>query len=194
MDDSTLRQLWLNADQQQRVEINMEKLIETINLKLSKMDKHIKRRDLQEIFIAAIFIPLFAWWMFVSSPLLAKIGSAIILVNCTLVILKLINARKVKVTEENTSQIKYHLTVSLQLVRNQIKLHSTILWWYLLPFFVGVICFVYGYVNSIAANIVYALIVAVVYGYIWYKNKEAVRKYMKPLEENIINAINELSE
>src|SRR5215831_14890244 len=99
MDDSTLRQLWLNADQQQRVEINMEKLIETINLKLSKMDKHIKRRDLQEIFIAAIFIPLFAWWMFVSSPLLAKIGSAIILVNCTLVILKLINARKVKVTE-----------------------------------------------------------------------------------------------
>src|SRR5215471_20317550 len=124
MDDDTLRQLWLNADQQQKVEIDMEKLIETINLKLSKMDKHIKRRDVQEIFIAALFIPLFGWWMIASIPLLAKIGAAIIFVNCILVILKLINARKVKVTEENTSQIKYHLTVSLQRVRNQIRLHS----------------------------------------------------------------------
>jgi hypothetical protein len=193
MDDDTLKQLWLNADQQ-KVEINMGKLIETINLKLSKMDKQIKRRDVQEIFIAAIFIPLFGWWMFVSLPLLAKIGAAIIFVNCILVILKLINARKVRVTEERTSQIKYHLTVSLQRVRNQIRLHSTILWWYLLPFFVGVICLIYGYVNSMAANIVYTLIVALVYGYIWYKNKQAVRKYMKPLEENIMNALNELSE
>jgi hypothetical protein len=193
MDDDTLKQLWLNADQQ-KVEINMEKLIETINLKLSKMDKNIKRRDFQEIFLAAIFIPLFGWWMIASIPLLAKIGSAIIFVNCIIVILKLINARKVKVTEESTSQIKYHLTVSLQRVRNQIKLHSTIFWWYLLPFFCGVICFIYAYVKSIPANIIYTFIVALLYAFIWYGNKKAVRKYMKPLEENIMKAISDLSE
>src|SRR5215471_2600925 len=167
MNDDSLRQLWLDAEQQQKIEINIERLIETIDLKLSKMDKNIKRRDVQEIFIAAIFIPLFGWWMFVSSPLLAKIGAAIIFVNCVLVILKLINARKVRVSEENTSQIKYHLTVSLQRVRNQIRLHSTIFWWYLLPFFCGVICFIYAYVNSIPANIIYTFIVALLYGFIW---------------------------
>ncbi len=194
MDEDILKQLWLGSSKEQNIEINAKKLIESINLKLSKMNKGIKRRDIQEISIAVLLIPIFGWWFLVMPQVLAKIGAAIIFINCILVIIKLIRARKVSVNEETASQIKYHLMVSLQRLRNQINLHSTMFWWYLLPFFIGVICFFYAFVNSILANAIYTFIVAVLYSYIWYLNQRFVKKYLKPLEKNIINALSELSE
>jgi hypothetical protein len=193
MDENKLKQLWLNSNKEQRIEINSEKLLETINQKILNMDKLIKRRDRLEIFLAVCMIPLFGWWLIAVPQILIKIGSGIITAACLLVIFKLVSARRVNIKEEIASATKYHLMVSLQRVRNQIKLLNTVLWWYFLPFFIGVICFFYSYSLTVISKAVYTIIVAALYGYIYYLNKRALKKHLKPLEDNIKKALDELS-
>jgi hypothetical protein len=193
MDEDNLKELWAGSNKEQKVEIDHDKLIESLSQKVLFMEEQIKRRDNTEIFIGLLMIALFGWWFFAVPSLLAKIGAAIIVVNCILVIVRLRRAKKVTVKEEPSSKINQNLRASLQLLRQQIKLSSTVLWWYLLPFFIGVICFVYAFVSSITANVIYTLIVALVYAYIWYCNKKVVINKLKPLEKNIVEALKDLS-
>lgn len=194
MDENLLKRLWVNANREQKVEIDAEKLITSINDQMLYMEKTIKKRDKIEIFVAVLMMLLFGCLLVVIPQVLAKIGAAILVVNCTLIIFKLIHARKVEIKQEAGSEIKYNLMISLQQVRQQITLLNTMLWWYLLPLFIGVLCFYYAISQSFISKVIYTIVVTVLYGYIWYLNKKAVREQLKPLEDGIIQALNELSE
>jgi hypothetical protein len=193
MDEDTLKKLWMKAGNEQEVRINPEKLIESVKKKLLKMEKLIKRRDRLEIIFALTMFALFTWWLIVVPILAVKIGSAIILLACLLVIFRLVRASRVHLKERSTSDIKNELMISLVLVRNQINLLSTVLWWYLLPFFVGIVCIFYAYLHSVLSFSIYTLIVALVYAYIWYGNKKSVKNHLQPLEKNLTRIIDELS-
>jgi hypothetical protein len=193
MDEKTLRELWQRAGSDQKIEINIEKLIESTKGKLLNMERLIKIRNRVEIFISVAIFGLNIWWLFYVPVFAVKIGSAIIAAGCLLVICRLVLASKINLKQDNTADIKFELMVSLQLVRQQINLLNSVLWWYLLPFFIGIICIFYAYLHSVLSFSIYTLIVALLYGYIWYKNKRAVIKYLKPLEENLIRLLEELS-
>ena len=194
MDENSLKQLWLNTSTEQRVEINIDLLIESITQKILKMKKQIKSRDAREIFLSICMILLFGWLLIVVPMLLAKIGAAIIIAGCILVIFRLINASKINLKDDKFSEIKLNLMVSLQRVRKQKKLLGSVLWWYLLPFFIGVNCFYYAYAGTITSKVIYTIIVAALYGYIYWLNQRAIQKHLNPLEEKILKALNELSE
>src|SRR5665647_3632876 len=105
MDENTLKQLWLNSNTEQKVEINIDLLIESITQKILKMKKQIKSRDAREIFLSICMILLFGWWLIVVPLLLAKIGAAIIIAGCILVIFRLSNASKINLKEDKCSEI-----------------------------------------------------------------------------------------
>jgi Flp pilus assembly protein TadB len=193
MDENALKQLWLDANKAERVEINPERFLETINQKLLNMDRRIKTRDRLEIFVALFMIALFGWWVIAAPQLFTKIGSGIIVGACLLVIYKLVSAKRVKIDPTISSATNYHLQVSLQRVRNQIRLLDTVFWWYLLPFFVGIMCLFYSYSITFTSKAFYTVTVAALYGYIYYLNKRTVRRHLKPLEDNIKNALDEFS-
>src|SRR6516225_9966077 len=171
MDEKTLRELWQRAGSDQKIEINIEKLIESTKGKLLNMERLIKIRNRVEIFISVAIFGLNIWWLFYVPVFAVKIGSAIIAAGCLLVICRLVLASKINLKQDNTADIKFELMVSLQLVRQQINLLNSVLWWYLLPFFIGIICIFYAYLHSVLSFSIYTLIVALLYGYIWYKNK-----------------------
>jgi Flp pilus assembly protein TadB len=193
MDENTLKQLWLDSDKEQKVEIDAQKLLESISKKISNMERLIKRRNRLEIFLAISMMPLFGWWLVVVPLLLVKIGAAIILLSCVLVIFRLTYAGKINIKVDTTSEIKLHLLVSLQRTRQEIRLHNTVLWWYLLPFFIGIICFFYAYLVTLLSKGIYTIIVAALYSYIYYLNKKVVKRKLKPLEDNLLKALDELS-
>lgn len=193
MDENILKQLWLNSCNHQQVEINHEKLMQSITQKIESMEKSVRRRDRREILIAGCTILLFGWWLIIMPHLLSKIGAAIIIAGCFFVIIRLLHARRNNIKEDTASAINYHLMVSLQSVKKQIKLLDTVAWWYLLPFFTGSICFYYSFPVSVTSKTIYTITIAILYGYIYYLNKSAVAKTLKPLEENISNILNELS-
>ena len=193
MDESNLKQWWLNSYASQKVEVNIEKLLVNINQKMIKMEKAIKRRDRLEITVAACMIPLFVHMAIKSSALLAKTGAAIIAGTCILVIFRLIRARRISVREDAASTIRHQLLVSLQQLNQQIQLVSTVLWWYLLPFFVGVTCLFYSASYSALNKAFYTAAVMVLYGYIYYLNRKTLKKHLIPLQVKLTNALDELS-
>jgi hypothetical protein len=138
-------------------------------------------------------MPLFGWWLVAVPLILVKIGAGILLLSCVLVVIRLSYARKINVNEDTSSAIKYHLTVSLERVRSEIKLHDTVLWWYLLPFFIGIICFFFAYLVTFLSISIYSILVAALYAYIYYLNKKVVKRNLRPLEANILRALTELS-
>jgi len=194
MDENILKQLWLNSCNDQQVEINPEKLILSISQKINNIEKSVRRRDRREIFIAACMILLFGWWLIIMPHLLSKIGAAIIIAGCVLVMIRLPLARRNNIKKDTASAINYHLMVSLQSVKRQIKLLDTVAWWYLLPFFAGAICFYYSFPVSFTSKAIYTITVAILYGYIYYINKREITKVLKPLEQNISKLLHELSE
>jgi Flp pilus assembly protein TadB len=191
MDEDEVKRLWSNIATE-RIEINNDILIESLDDKLKKIERKVRRRDRREIFVCICLIPLFGWWVITVPPMLSKIGALIVVLACLLVVFKLVYARRVTVTEDIASEIGHRVTVSLQLLKQQITLLQTVLWWYLLPFFVGIILFYFGLVTSVLSKAIYSLIVAVAYGYIYYLNKRAVRNHLKPLEEQLTNILNDL--
>jgi hypothetical protein len=193
MDEDSLKRLWRNSGNKEEIHINSEKLLESVSKKLSDMKKHIKKRNRLEIFLAVVMFLLFSWWAIVVPIWGVKTGSAIVAANCLLVIYRLVKATKVNLKQDHFSDIKFELMVSLQRVRQEFNLLNTVLWWYLLPFFVGIIFIFYAYLHSLLSFCIYSLIVAVIYAYIWYKNKRVAKDYLKPLEQNLTRILDELS-
>lgn len=194
MEDHLLKDLWLNANQERAIQINAEKLIESVNRKALDMEIKIKQRDRREIGVALLVMIACGWLLFYMSQVLAKVGAAITFINGILIIVRINRARKVTIPQEATSAIKYQIMVSLQRVRQQIKLLNTVFWWYLLPFFVAVLCFCYAIAHSFTSKVFYTVVETAIYGYIWHLNKEALRKEFKPLENSLVQALKELSE
>ena len=194
MDEDSLKKLWKNSNPDQKMEMDTEKLVETITRKISRMDKMVRARDRREIFLCILMILLFGWWLIRIPQPLAKTGAAIIILGCILVIYRLIDARKTKKPEDCSSAVRFHLLVSQSQVRQQIKLLDSVLWWYLLPFFIGVLCFFYSSSNGIVGKIGYTLFVIILYGYIYYMNKKVVKEKLLPLEDRITRVLNELSD
>jgi len=192
MDEENLKKLWLDAGNEQNVKIDADKLVKSLMNTMSKFEKKIRRRDRIEITVGVLMIPLFGWLTFTVTELIGKIGAAIILINCIVTILKLNRARKVIVKEHFDSEVKNQLETSLKLVRQQIKLLDSVLWWYLLPFFIGVICLTFSSSDNLPFKVIYSIIIMALYGFIWYLNKRAVKRQLKPLESNMVKALQEL--
>lgn len=194
MEENSLKGLWLDANQQQKIEINMNQLTEGIHLRISVLEAQIKKRNTREIIVCILMILLFGWFLLIQPQILRKVGAAIIISNCVVIIFRLVYAGKTNSPEHFASELSNYLRASLQQVRKQIALLSTVLWWYLLPFFIGVLCFYYSYPVSLLHKGCYTLIVFVLYCYIYYLNRKAVIKQLRPLESSILKALEELGE
>lgn len=194
MDEHVLKQLWLNSCNDLKVEINSEKLVQSITHKIKSLEKSLRRRDRREISIAAGMILLFGCLLIKRSHWMSKVGAAIIIAGCFLVIINLLLARRNWFKEDTSSVVNDYLWVSLQNVRKQIKLLDTLFWWYLLPFFVGAICIYYSFPVSFFSKAIYTLTIAALYVYIYYLNRSAIVKVLKPLEEYIQKLLTELKE
>lgn len=193
MEDHTLKQLWLHSCESQQLDINPDQLLQSIDLSVAKMERLVRRRDRREIGAAVCMIPIFLYCMFIFVNPFAKTGAAIITAGCLLSIARILRAKKAIVREDASSAVIFYLQVSLKKVQNQVKLPDTVLWWYLLPLSTGVLCLFYSFSMPIAIKIIYTIVVVAMGGFIYFLNKRAVRKYLRPLEQSLTSALNKLS-
>ena len=193
MNDNTLKRLWLSSCRSQTVEINAERFIYSTRRNVSRMKKQITWRDRREISACIFMIILFSWLLCVVPTVLGKIGMGILVASCLITIFKIVNARKNKMQEDDTYEIKQHLVIALGQVRQQIDLLTKVLWWNLLPFYVGIICFLFSLPMSFAMKVILSCSIAVCYACIYILNLQAVKKQLRPLEEDIIKVLKEFS-
>lgn len=165
----------------------------------SKVDKSVKRRDIIEISIALLLIPVWSWKLFYSASLVQTIGLWIAIVACVYIPYKLIKAKQVDAPKD--SSVMAFLQFEKTKIENQKKLLESIAVWYIAPLMVAIVLITAGAtVNEIGIPriteqlaIYYGFCVMLVIG-IYFLNKRAVKKQLLPLLDKIKQRISELND
>jgi hypothetical protein len=144
----------------------------------------VRRRDRLETVVALAIAPFFAAVVVLGTDSVARLGAAILTVSCLGIPLRLAHARRGFRGARRDRPLKTFLREERERVLAQVHLLSTVLWWYLLPLGVGVVM-VFSGARSPMATTIYAAVVAVLYGGIYWLNQRAIATELKPRLEEI---------
>ncbi|MBC7920047.1 MAG: hypothetical protein H7Z75_03060 [Ferruginibacter sp.] len=202
MTDQEIQKLWNEAVPETAIDMDIKQLIFHTKRKMGKFDRKIAHRDQVEIAAAVGLMIFFGIVLFALPYVPAKIirhvrvaqaGAAVLVLSSLFIIHQLQKAKRTTQPGDPASNIRQALTVSLEKIDNQIKLLNTVLFWYLLPLFTGIVLFVWGTTRS-AFGSVYPFLVAGLYLYVHRLNKRAVRKDLEPLRRKVEKVLSQLSE
>ena len=202
MKDNRLSEIWKRSDFDVRFEINRDGLVDELKSKVVKLDRNIFFRNIIEISLAIIFLPVFSYLLYEVPYYIFKLGALVMFSWCVLLIFKILKTRITKTKSEYQASLISKLDAQKKYLLNEIKLINTVLYWYLLPPFIGQILMIIGInyhrdvewqndiINGIAnasvyVDIVFILFLIIMYYYIYLQNKRAIKKDIKPIIENI---------
>ncbi len=176
MNEEAMKNLWQQPGSLQ-VALTPQTVIE-VREQMNKLDAKIKQRDRQEIIVALCMAPLFAGLAFVFDDFLVKVGCIIIALYSFIVIFFLkVNQKK---AIEKGQTLKEQVKGELLFLKRQRLLLKNVLYWYLLPLFIGIGLFHYGSSGHWISFAVLMLFTTGVYIYIWRLNQTAVREELDP--------------
>jgi hypothetical protein len=186
MNDSELKELWRRQAMIAAPETPSDaEVIERMNARLRKFGRDLFWRDVREVAACAFIVVWFGSYLLWHLSLLSQIGCWVVILSAIMISAVLLIARRLDRAAAGPVSVSDSLRAQLRSVRRQERLLSNVLWWYLLPSFVGAELFVLGLGIS-GANVwtltgVLAFTAAVVYFANWY----AVRTKLRPLISEI---------
>lgn len=191
MEDKHIQKIWkAGSASEQTGEV---KVLKELDGTIRKLEGGIKRRDRLEIIIALLAIPIFIYIFFINENSLTKLGSLIMIAYCLLVIYQLRNVKKHRKPFDPLSTIKNQLINMRHYLSKEKSLLDSVLYWYLLPPFIGIFLITIGNGNPIASISIQMSVIAILYYYIYRLNKKAVRNRFNPLIQDLDLAIQELN-
>jgi hypothetical protein len=172
-------------------------VLEILQRETCKLDKSIKRRDILEVSIALLLIPVWGWKLVYSVSLMQSVGLWVAILACLFIPYKLIKAKKVNV-QKNDSILSFLLIEKVKL-ENQKKLLESVALWYILPLMVAIILITAGAtVDSLGIpqltlqlKIYYSFCALLSVG-VYLLNKRAAKKRFKPLLDKVNYRIKEI--
>lgn len=190
MNDEALKELWKRQPFEALPALPDEAQLAAMKARMQGFDQTITRRDYGEV-IACVFI---VGWFGASllarnNSLLTQAGCVVLIISAIFIAWKLIVSKRRLPKAEPNAPIFDAVKVELQKVENQIRLLKSVVWWYLLPLFVGVIMFNWGGAGSVASKIAYFVVVLVVYAFIYWLNQHAVKKNLLPLQQELTSLL-----
>lgn len=194
-----LKQDWQETIRPPSTENNLTEVIAMLEKETTKIDKEIKRRDILEISIAMLLIPVWIYGLFTSAGTLQTLGYIVALVACLYIPYRLINAKKVSAPKD-TSIIAF-LESEKQKVMQQKQLLESIVSWYIAPLATAIVLITLGstvdatglpHLNDFLIQY-YGLLALLIVG-VYFLNKRAAKKKFGPLLENIEQRLSELQQ
>jgi hypothetical protein len=196
--EQELKEIWKTASQVERIKFDLSRLMIDLNKKMRSIERAIRRRDRREIVAAVLMIPIYGYLAYEIPFMMSKIGSIVILIWCVYVIFKLRNVQKTKRKTDLSLSFSEQLESQKTHMTQQVKLLDTVLYWYILPPYIGNIIFIFGLSDpseyewsnivldvylplSMPYKIAYLVSGAIVSGVILWLNKSIVKKTLKPL-------------
>ncbi len=162
-----------------------------------KIDKEIKRRDILEIAIAFLLIPVWIYGLFTSAGTMQSAGFVLAILSCIFIPYKLVRAKKI--TSSKSASVRSFLEKEKQKVAQQKQLLESVVSWYIAPLAISIVLITLGAtvdtlgVPQIHSNLMvyYGFLVLLIVG-IYLLNKRAAKKKFGPLLENIEKRLKEL--
>lgn len=193
-----LKESWNDKVDETDNQLDYTKVITSIEKDTTAFDKKIKRRDILEISIAVLLIPVWSWTLFHSASVMQSVGLLIAIAACILIPYKLIKAKQVDAPKDTS--ILAFLQVEKLKLENQKQLLESIVLWYISPIMIAIFLITAGgtvndaglpqITNKLA--IYYGCCVLLVVG-IYLLNKRAANKQITPLLDAVNKRIEELT-
>jgi len=194
-----LKQDWQETINTPSTENNLTEVIAMLEKETTKIDKEIKRRDIIEISIAMLLIPVWIYGLFISAGTLQTIGYIVALVACLYIPYRLVNAKKVSAPKDTS--ITAFLESEKQKVMQQKQLLESIVSWYIAPLATAIVLITLGstvdamgfpHLSDFLIQY-YGLLALLIVG-VYFLNKRAAKKKFGPLLENIEQRLSELQQ
>jgi hypothetical protein len=121
----------------------LEDIMQDVHHRAVRFDRVIWRRDLLETLAGLFVIGMFGYFAWVIPSPIARVGAAIVMIGCLSIIARLYLSRNRHRASPDASAREF-CAVELKRLEEQIRLLSTVGWWYLAPLLGGGAIFVLG--------------------------------------------------
>jgi hypothetical protein len=199
MNFDDLRAGWKTEVEQTSQQVDLTKVIESIKKETGKVDKSVKRRDILEISIALLLIPVWVWKLFYSVSLIQTVGLWVAIFASLFIPYKMLKAKQVE-APKNDSLLSF-LTVEKVKLKNQKNLLETVAVWYIAPLMLSIFLITLGArVNSdgipevTLSLVIYYVACALLSVGVYFLNKRAARRQFTPLLDKVEQRIKELED
>jgi len=178
--ENELALIWQQSAKTEVVKFNPSELIADLDSQLKNFDKCLKKRDKREVIAAAIVILIFGTCAILFTGIISKIGLLLCALYGVMVIYVLHNVKKHKPDSYDLS-VKDYLVKHREYLVKERNLLKNVIYWYLLPPFIGEVLFFIGQNMGSVLLIIFILIVLGINTYIYFLNKVGVKKVFDPL-------------
>src|SRR5438045_5686164 len=189
MNDDELKKLW----QQQPLrnpDPSAAQLVSAIQKKTSLLRRCLDARDIRELVACAVVIIVFGCFYFtVYREPISRLGDLIIIGSLFFIAWKLVHTRRTTPPARPGATVVEFLQAELNAVRAQSRLLGSVLWWYLLPGFIGLLVATWGLQINLHAKIISTLFFIAVDAFIYWLNQRARAKQLLPVEAQLESLI-----
>lgn len=152
MEEQELKNIWKHSSEKEEIIIDNSMLIKDFKLEMETRESIVRRRDRREIIAAIIGICIYAYVAFNIPFSITSVAAILIALSLGYIIYRLRSQRKSKYVEDLFLPLAQQLKNQRVFMLNQSKLLSSALYWYVLPFFISYLVFIWSTVNMDAYN------------------------------------------
>lgn len=185
MNDDELKKLWQQQSPGNPV-VSPAQVMSAVQKQTTYLRICLLARDIQELVACGIIVIIFGVFYFtVYRNPISRVGDLIIIGSAIFVAWKLIHARRSTPPAPPGATIVESLRAELKSAQTQSRLLGSVLWWYLLPGFTGLVIATWGLRIDAAPKVLCTIFFVAVYAFVWWLNQRARRKQLVPLEAQL---------
>ncbi len=185
MNDDELKKLWQQQPLREPA-VSAAQLISAMQKQTTQLRRVLEARDIRELLACAVVIIIFGIFYFtVYRTPISRLGDLIVIGGAIFIAWKLVHARRTTPPAPTGATVIESLRAELNSVRAQSRLLGSVLWWYILPGFIGVTVATWGLGIDPIAKILCTLFFIAVNAWIYRLNKQAVSKQLLPIEAQL---------
>ena len=184
--DHELRELWCGTAKGE-TPMNAEELLSIVKRRTAEFDRTIHRRNTREIVAGLLVAVFFAWGAYRSDAALVRIGNLIIAASMVWIIVYLLRFGREPEPLDATADAETYRRALVARYDQQIRLLSTVKYWYLLPPYVGLVILLsanWGWMALFTISLV-----TVVYGAVWYLNEVYAVRRLRAARDRLLQTL-----
>ena len=184
MNDDELKRLW--QQQPLRNPPSAALLISAMQKQTSQLRRCLDARDVRELVACAVVIIIFGVFYFtVYREPISRVGNLIVIGSTIFIGWKIIRTRRATPPAPPGATTVESLRAELKSVRAQSRLLGSVLWWYLLPGFIGLLVATWGLRIDVYTKIGCTVLFIAVDAFIYWLNQRARSNQLVPLEAQL---------
>lgn len=188
------RDAWQGHDGREVAAPGEDALLEWVRDRSEAFEKKIRRRDLLETAAAALAVALFGYEALTSPSIVAKVGAGIVVASAVFIAWRLRRARRALGAEDAGRPVADRLRIQRRKVDAQIELLESVVWWYVSPVALGASVFAFGVSGASWGTLLTLAVVVGVSVAVWWLNRRAVRRDLRPRREELTRRLRRLQE